>query len=43
MKFPLGAMSVGDILDRGQKLLLARFPLVQTLNEHLSFSEDADA
>src|SRR5438105_4956234 len=24
MRFPLGAMSVGDILDRGVKLLLAR-------------------
>jgi hypothetical protein len=28
MKFPIGAMSVGDILDRGLKLLLARFPLL---------------
>jgi hypothetical protein len=28
MKFPIGAMSVGDILDRGLKLLLARFPLI---------------
>jgi len=28
MKFPIGAMSVGDILDRGQKLLFARFPVL---------------
>lgn len=27
MRFPIGAMSVGDILDRGLKLLLARLPL----------------
>ncbi|MFO0809516.1 MAG: hypothetical protein U0746_12895 [Gemmataceae bacterium] len=27
MRFPIGAMSVGDILDRGLKLYLARMPL----------------
>jgi hypothetical protein len=27
MRFPIGAMSVGDILDRGLKLLLSRLPL----------------
>jgi hypothetical protein len=32
MKFPLGAMTVGDILDRGLKLLLARFPTFLSLN-----------
>ena len=26
MKFPIGAMTVGDVLDRGIKLLLARLP-----------------
>ena len=28
MKFPIGSMTVGDVLDRGQKLLFARFPLL---------------
>jgi hypothetical protein len=32
MKFPIGAMAVGDILDRGLKLLFARFPLLITIN-----------
>lgn len=32
MKFPLGAMSVGDILDRGLKLLLARLPTLYVIN-----------
>jgi hypothetical protein len=32
MKFPLGAMSLGDILDRGLKLLLGRFPLFFTIS-----------
>jgi hypothetical protein len=32
MKFPLGAMSLGDILDRGLKLLLARFPLLISIS-----------
>lgn len=32
MKFPIGAMSVGDILDRGLKLLLARFPLLISIS-----------
>jgi hypothetical protein len=27
MRFPLGAMTVGDILDRGLKLLFARLPM----------------
>lgn len=32
MKFPLGAMSVGDVLDRGLKLLFARLPLFYAIN-----------
>jgi hypothetical protein len=32
MRFELGAMSVGDILDRGLKLLLARLPTFYTIN-----------
>ncbi|OWK42245.1 putative integral membrane protein [Fimbriiglobus ruber] len=32
MKFPLGEMTVGDILDRGLKLLLARLPSFYLLN-----------
>jgi hypothetical protein len=32
MKFELGAMSVGDILDRGLKLLLARLPTFYAIN-----------
>ncbi len=32
MKFPLGAMSVGDILDRGLKLLFARLPAFFLIN-----------
>src|SRR3954447_27023241 len=27
MKFPIGSMTVGDVLDRGLKLLFARLPL----------------
>jgi hypothetical protein len=32
MKFPLGAMTAGDILDRGLKLLLARLPAFYLIN-----------
>ena len=32
MKFPLGAMTVGDILDRGLKLLFARLPVFFAIN-----------
>jgi hypothetical protein len=32
MKFPLGAMTVGDILDRGLKLLFARLPAFYLIN-----------
>lgn len=32
MRFPIGAMSVGDILDRGLKLLLARLPTLYLIN-----------
>lgn len=32
MKFQIGAMSVGDILDRGLKLLLARLPALYIIN-----------
>src|SRR5947209_11202037 len=32
MHFQIGAMSVGDILDRGLKLLLARLPLFYAVN-----------
>ncbi len=32
MKFQIGAMSVGDILDRGVKLLLARLPALYLIN-----------
>jgi hypothetical protein len=32
MKFQIGAMSVGDILDRGLRLLLARLPALYTIN-----------
>lgn len=32
MKFQIGAMSVGDILDRGLKLLLARLPALYVIN-----------
>jgi hypothetical protein len=32
MKFQIGAMSVGDILDRGLKLLLARLPTFYAIN-----------
>lgn len=32
MKFQIGAMSVGDILDRGVKLLLARLPALYVIN-----------
>lgn len=32
MKFPIGAMSVGDVLDRALKLLLARLPLFYAIN-----------
>jgi hypothetical protein len=32
MKFQIGAMSVGDILDRGLKLLLARLPAFYLIN-----------
>lgn len=32
MRFPLGTMTVGDILDRGLKLLLARLPVFYTIN-----------
>jgi hypothetical protein len=32
MKFPLGEMTVGDILDRGLKLLLARLPVFYAIN-----------
>jgi len=32
MRFPLGEMTVGDILDRGIKLLFARLPLFYIIN-----------
>ena len=32
MKFPLGEMSAGDILDRGIKLLFARLPTFYLIN-----------
>ncbi|WP_439623976.1 hypothetical protein [Gemmata sp.] len=32
MKFPLGKMSVGDVLDRGLKLLFARLPVFYVIN-----------
>ena len=32
VKYQIGAMSVGDILDRGLKLLLARLPAFYTIN-----------
>ncbi|VTU00964.1 Uncharacterized protein OS=Haliangium ochraceum (strain DSM 14365 / JCM 11303 / SMP-2) GN=Hoch_3130 PE=4 SV=1 [Gemmataceae bacterium] len=32
MKFPLGKMSVGDVLDRGLKLLFARLPVFYAIN-----------
>jgi hypothetical protein len=32
MKFPLGSMTVGDILDRGIKLTLARLPVFYAIN-----------
>ena len=32
MKFPLGAMTVGDILDRGLKMLVGRFPTFFAIN-----------
>jgi hypothetical protein len=32
MSFPIGAMSLGDILDRGLKLLLARLPTLYGIN-----------
>jgi hypothetical protein len=32
MKFEIGAMSVGDILDRGLRLLLARLPIFYAIN-----------
>jgi hypothetical protein len=32
MKFQIGAMTVGDILDRGLKLLLARLPALYIIN-----------
>ncbi len=32
MKFPIGAMSVGDILDRGLKITLARLPTFYVIN-----------
>jgi hypothetical protein len=32
MRFPIGAMSVGDILDRGLRLLLARLPLLFSIS-----------
>jgi hypothetical protein len=32
MRFPIGAMSVGDILDRGLKVLLARLPTFYVIN-----------
>jgi hypothetical protein len=32
MRFPIGAMSVGDILDRGLKVLLARLPTFYAIN-----------
>jgi hypothetical protein len=32
MKFPIGAMNVGDVLDRGIKLLLARLPAFYLIN-----------
>jgi hypothetical protein len=32
MRFPIGAMSVGDILDRGLRLLLSRLPLLFSIS-----------
>jgi hypothetical protein len=32
MKFPIGAMTVGDILDRGLKILLSRLPTFYLIN-----------
>lgn len=32
MKFPLGEMTLGDILDRGMKLLFARLPVFYVIN-----------
>ena len=32
MRFPLGEMTVGDILDRGLKLLFARLPVFYAVN-----------
>ncbi len=32
MKFQIGAMTVGDILDRGLKLMIARFPAFVAIN-----------
>jgi len=32
MKFPLGAMTVGDIFDRGIKLLIARLPAIYIIS-----------
>ncbi len=32
MKFPIGAMSVGDVLDRGLKILFARLALFYTID-----------
>src|SRR2546421_12923699 len=32
MRFPIGAMSLGDILDRGMRVLFARFPLLFFIN-----------
>jgi len=32
MKFEIGAMSIGDILDRGLRLLLARLPVYYAIN-----------
>lgn len=32
MKFPIGSMTVGDVLDRGLKLLLSRLPMFYVIN-----------
>jgi len=32
MKFPIGSMTVGDVLDRGLKMLFARLPLYYMIN-----------
>ncbi len=37
MRFPIGAMSTGDILDRGLKLLLARLPTFFLINLIIMF------